>query len=455
MSKWVQNAVFYHIYPLGFCDAPRYNDFIAEPRPKLETVIDWIGHIEELGANAVYFGPLFESSSHGYDTADYFKVDRRLGDCSTLAGVIGELHRRGIRVVLDGVFNHVGRDFWAFRDVLKKGKTSKYCRWFSNLNFSRKSSYNDPFSYEGWKGCYNLVKLNVNNSEVEEHIFKAVNMWIDNYDLDGIRLDCADCIDLSFLRRLARFCKSIRPDFWLLGEVVRGDYNRWVNEQTLDSATNYECYKGLYSSHNDKNYFEIAYSLNRQFGKEEGIYRDLLLYSFADNHDVNRIASTLNNPAYLYPLHVLLFTMPGIPSIYYGSEWGIEGKKSCGSDENLRPALNREYCSRNSPNRDLAATISRLARIRKASKPLLSGDYKTVLVKHEQYAFARKYENECIIVIVNSADRKVPVEINIPVGGSKAIDLLNPGEDFEIKNGKCSIPCLYPCWGRILQVKQF
>ena len=288
--------------------------------------------------NALYLGPLFESSAHGYDTADYYQVDRRLGNNEMLSRLSAVLHQKNIRLILDGVFNHVGRDFWAFRDVLKSGRQSAYCDWFQGLDFHKRSPYNDPFSYENWNGHHNLVKLNLSNPSVKDHLFQAVDMWIREFAIDGLRLDVADCLDLHFLKELSAFCKSRRSDFWLMGEVIHGDYRKWVNPETLDSVTNYVGYKGLYSSHVDKNYFELAHTLYRQFG-EKGIYRDLLLYSFADNHDVNRVASQLKNPAHLYPLYSLLFTMPGVPSIYYGSEWGIEGKRTSQSDQALRPHL--------------------------------------------------------------------------------------------------------------------
>jgi glycosidase len=223
-----------------------------------------------------------------------------------------------MRLILDGVFNHVGRDFWAFRDVLSAREQSVYREWFAGLKFGESSPYHDPFTYEGWNGHYSLVKLNLHHPAVVQHLFDAVSLWVEEFNIDGLRLDAADSIDIEFLRKLADFCQNLRPDFWLMGEVVHGDYRHWANDQALDSVTNYECYKGLYSSHVDRNYFEIGYSLNRQFGPD-GLYRHLPLYNFVDNHDVNRVMSYLKNPAHLYPLYCLLFTMPGIPSIYYGS----------------------------------------------------------------------------------------------------------------------------------------
>lgn len=452
MPHWAWDAVIYHIYPLGFCGTPASNDFCSTPAPRLELIYDWIPHLKNLGMTALYLGPVFESSAHGYDTANYFHVDRRLGKNETLSNLASALHQNGIRVILDGVFHHVGRDFWAFRDVLEHHENSSYCDWFQGLSFRSRSPYGDPFTYETWHGHYNLVKLNLRNPEIKKHIFQAVKTWINEFEIDGLRLDAADCMDLDFLKELAAICREARSDFWLVGEVLQGDYRKWANSETLDSVTNYECYKGLYSSHVDKNYFEIAYSLNRQFG-EHGIYRDLPLYAFADNHDVNRVASRLRKPEHLYPLYCLLFTMPGVPSIYYGSEWGIEGEKRNGDDSPLRPYLDLATVSQTGRHRDLSNVISKLSGIRRSSDALKHGDYIQLAVRHEQLAFARKTSNECIIVVVNSADRPASLRIPIPVEyGNQLVDILNPGESYRISEGKAEIDTVWPNWARIMKL---
>ncbi|HYW83395.1 MAG TPA: alpha-amylase family glycosyl hydrolase, partial [Spirochaetia bacterium] len=232
----------------------------SPPQPRIEALHAWLEHARKLGANALYLGPVFESSSHGYDTADYFLVDRRLGRNEDLVRFCRAAHDAGVRVIFDAVFNHVGRAFWAFKDLLAKGKDSAHTSWFRGVDFSRRSPHGDPFAYEGWNGHYSLVKLDVANPAVKEHLFAAVSRWVEEFGIDGLRLDAADCIDMGFLRELASFSHRAWPGFWLLGEVIHGDYGRWANPSTLDSVTNYECYKGLYSSHVDDNFFEIAYA---------------------------------------------------------------------------------------------------------------------------------------------------------------------------------------------------
>ena len=452
-AHWSDDSIFYHIYPLGFCGAPQHNDFAAGPTPRLEKIHEWIGHLRELQVNALYLGPVFESSAHGYDTADYFRVDRRLGTNETLAGVVQELHRSGVRVILDGVFNHVGRDFWAFRDVRQNGENSAYRNWFQGLNFNARSPYGDPFGYEGWNGNHDLVKLNLHEPQVKDHLFQAIHQWLREFEIDGLRLDVADCLDKQFLRELSAFCHGLRPDFWLMGEVVHGDYTGWANPQMLDSVTNYECYKGLYSSLADKNYFEIAYSLKRQFGPG-GVYRGLKLYNFVDNHDVDRVAGSLQQPGWLYPLYCLLFSMPGLPSIYYGSEWGLDARRTRQDDRPVRPCLDLNALRADSPQPDLGAVVARLARIRLETPALRDGDYNELAVAPQQFAFSRSAQNEIVIVLLNAASTSARFDIPVSLSpGTRLVDLLNPGDEFQVQAGRLRVEQVWPCWARILRAQ--
>ena len=402
--NWVNEAIFYHIYPLGFCGAPKYNEGKKTSASRILKVLEWIPHLKDLGVNAIYFGPIFESVGHGYDTSNYYLTDSRLGTKEDFKKVFDALHENEIKVVLDGVFNHVGRGFWAFNDVQHKLWDSEYKDWFSGLNFSQKSPLGDGFSYEMWEGNSDLIKLNLKNEAVCDHLIGAVKMWIEELGIDGLRLDAADCVDKDFFRLLRRETATIKDDFWLMGEIIHGDYRGWANNEMLHSVTNYECWKGIYSSHNDKNYFEIAYSLDREFG-QGGIYSHLYLYNFVDNHDVNRIASLLKDERDLKNVYTLLFTMPGIPSIYYGSEWGIKGEKGQGAstDDAIRPSLNlSELTNSNVP---LTEHIKYLIQKRQNSKALCLGTYEKIFVKNEQFAFARKFESKTAIVVLNVSDK--------------------------------------------------
>lgn len=408
---WAYESVFYQIYPIGFCGAPRVNDGVTVPR--IRKVSDWAEHIASLGCNAVYFSPIFESDSHGYDTRDFRKVDCRLGTNEDFAAVCKTLHEHGIKVVLDGVFNHVGRGFWAFKDVQEKKWDSPYKDWF-HISFDGNSNYNDGFWYEGWEGHYELVKLNLYNPAVKEYLKEVITGWVKEFDIDGLRLDVAYCLDLNFLKELHGHCKWLKNDFWLMGETLHGDYNRWMNPEMLDSVTNYECYKGLFSSFNDLNMFEIAHSLNRQFGKEQWcLYTGKLLYSFVDNHDVSRIATMLNNKRQLPVIYPLLFTMPGIPGVYYGSEYGIEGDKHNGDDA-LRVEYNEEKF-RAEGIADLTAEITALCNLRTSSKALAHGDYTPLQLLNRQFSFRRDCDGETVVTLLNIDDN--PFDFNLGISG--------------------------------------
>ena len=420
---WAYESVFYQIYPLGFAGAPYENDGILEHR--ILKVNDWIGHIKRLGANAVYFSPLFESDTHGYNARDYRKVDCRLGTNEDFAQVCDNLHKEGIRVVLDGVFNHAGRGFWAFQDVLQNRENSRYLNWFY-INLGGNSNYNDGLWYEGWEGNYDLVKLNLQNEEVVDYLLESVRGWIEEFDIDGLRLDVAYCLDENFVRRLRSFCDSLKKDFFLVGEMLHGDYNRLMNDSMLHSVTNYECYKGLYSSFNSMNMFEIVHSLLRQFGPENWtLYKGKHLLSFVDNHDVTRVASILTNEAHLPLIYALMFGMPGIPCVYYGSEWGAKADKSQGD-----PALRASF---DAPEENgLTEWIAMLSEAKKKSKALNYGAFRSVLLTNRQCIFERAAEGERVLVAINADEQAFTAHFD--AGCGRAVDLIT-GKEHDFGGG--------------------
>ena len=379
-------------------------------------VPEWADCLEELGVGAVLLNPVFESSAHGYDTRDFTKIDCRLGTNDDFVEVVRELHDHGIRVVLDAVFNHVGREFWAFQDVREKRWDSPYRDWFF-INFEGDSAFGDGFWYEGWEGCYELVKLNLRNPAVVEYLLDIVRAWRYEFDIDGLRLDVAYSLDHDFIRRLRQVANDITAasepgrDFVLIGETLHGDYSQIVNDGMLHSCTNYECYKGLYSSFNSQNMFEIAHSLHRQFGGDPWcIYRGLHLLSFADNHDVTRLASILTEPRAIRPAYGLLFGMPGIPCLYYGSEWGQAGVKGAHDDYDLRPEFVEPE-----PN-ELTEYLKGLIAARADSRALNYGSYRNVVITNKQLLFERaadmdgEHPAERVLVAVNAVDESFTLQ---------------------------------------------
>lgn len=478
---WFEESVFYQIYPLGFCGAPFENapaeyeeqgvrlTWQKSPSPASGTgisaeasssgtksaapirkVIEWIPHLQKLGVHAVYFSPVFESDTHGYNTRDYGLIDRRLGTNQDFKDVVDALHEEGIRVVLDGVFNHVGRGFWAFHDVQEKKWDSPYKDWF-HIFFDGNSNYNDGFWYEGWEGCFDLVKLNLRNDAVVRHIFDKIRYWTEYFGIDGLRLDVAYCLDRDFLKRLRAFTNGLKPEFLLLGELLHGDYKMWVNGEMCHSCTNYACYKGLYSSFNCMNMFEIINTLIQQFGPENwSWFRGLHLMSFVDNHDVTRIASNLSNPSHLPLIYTLAFSMPGFPCVYYGSEWGAQARKEEG-DPALRPAFDAPKWT------DLTAHIASLSEIKQNSPALCYGSFRSVLLTNHQCIFERKWEGEgagsqgCrkekkyerILVAINAADHEFTAHFD--AGCGQAVDLLT-GKIHDFGGGSVLPPYSSAIW---------
>ena len=433
MGRWFEEAVFYHMYPIGMTGAPRRNEQseVTHRFPQLE---EWLPHIASLGCTAIYIGPLFESTSHGYDTRDYRLVDRRLGDNDDFKHFTKAAHDLGIRVVVDGVFNHTGREFFAFQDIQRNRELSPYCSWYKGLNFGWNSPYNDGFGYEAWRNCFELANLNLWEPQVRQYLLDVIGFWIEEFDIDGIPLACADSIEFSFMEDMRRFTSEKKEDFWLMGEVIHGDYSRYIKPQMLDSVTNYELHKGLYSGHNDHNYFEIAHTIRREFDQNGGIYRGMKLYSFVDNHDVDRIASKLNTPEHIYPVYTLLFTLPGIPSIYYGSEWGIKGRKEGGNDDPLRPAVDLREALEDVPDPKLLEWVQTLGRIHKEQPALANGSYQELLLTNRQYAFARILDDQGVVVAVNNDEKEAELHIRVPVHGRTYTSLIDDSEP-EISNG--------------------
>lgn len=419
------DSIIYHIYPYGLCDALYFNDFKSAASHKIEKIAGMFQGLKRLGINTIYIGPVFESTFHGYDISDYFKIDRRLGTRKQMKDFCKKAHEAGFKIVFDAVFNHTGRDFSAFKDLQKNGRKSRFGGWYKNLDFEKESSLGDKFDYESWQGCKDLVKLNLENRDVRKHLFDAAKQWINDYKIDGLRIDAAHLMPMEFLEDLSSFCKSLKPDFWLAGETVHGNYNDFARKNCLDSATNYQLTEHLWKCFNEKNFFRLSNELERQFGKN-GIYRNLTLYNFADNHDVNRVATNLCDNSFLIPLYLILFTIPGIPSIYYGSEFCLKGKRTETNDLELRPALPPfadsvpEYANPSFNPNLMLDFISRISKIRSESEILKNGGFRTVFVKDtflcyerfERYGhcgnhknYERTSEGKSVFVLINIGDK--------------------------------------------------
>ena len=404
---WFDESTFYQIYPLGYCGAERENDF-GPVRHRLSVIEEQIPYIRDMGFTAVLFNPLFESERHGYDTVDFFHIDRRLGDNDDFKRLVAKFHEAGIRVVLDGVFNHVGRHFFAFEDVRQNRERSDKRNWF-HIDFGGNTGYNDGFWYEGWEGHMELVKLNLGCEAVTDYLRRAVEFWLDEFAVDGLRLDVSYLLPEWFFEFLRRTVRLKRQDFFLMGEVIHNqNFAKNLSPERLDSITNYECYKGLTSALNADNLFEIEHSLERLFGPQPWcLYTGKNLFSFVDNHDVVRAYTALADKRKLPALYAILYSMPGIPCVYYGSEWGAEGDKS-DNDYKLRPAvgeLDRNRCP------ELTDLIRRLNGVRTRERAFAYGSYDKCVLSNQYMCYKREWNGERIYCAFNISAGDVTVRV--------------------------------------------
>ena len=328
LPEWANDAVFYQIFPLGYFGAPTVNDGKSKVVPRLANIRNHYKHFQELGIDAVYFSPLFESGTHGYDTFDYFEIDRRLGDVKLFKEIVKELHEINVKVVLDGVFNHTGKGHFAFQDLMKNGASdSEFANWY-HVGVRRwdyegwcDARTGSSFSYDCWEGHPVLPRLNLAEPAVRNHIFDVAKFWLEEVGIDGWRLDVAHEIEPDFWREFRRVTDSVSKDCLLVGEMIHGNYNDWVGHDRLHSGTNYQMSHATWHSLNEHNY-EYFYNALR---RENNLFKGLKLVNFLGNHDVPRIASNLDNPKHYVHAMVVMCLMKGIPCLYYGDEFGMEG----------------------------------------------------------------------------------------------------------------------------------
>jgi cyclomaltodextrinase len=332
----VAGRIVYHLHSLGAAGAARTNPDVGAGSPSdrgLARLEPWLDHVRALGCGAVLLTPIFVSSTHGYDTVDPFRIDQRLGDEDDLARFVDACRARDLRLVLDGVFNHVGRGFPAFQDVVAHGEASPFANWF-RLDFSRDDG--DGFGYRTFEGHRELVALDHRSPEVLAWAVDVACHWLDR-GADGWRLDVAYAIPTDFLAAFVVRVRERHPDAFLFGEMIHGDYAAFVAASGLDSVTQYELHKAIWSSLNDANLFELAWSLKRH----RELVGSFAPVTFVGNHDVSRIASQLHDRRHLAHALAILCTVPGIPCLYYGDEWGWEGAKTdgAGGDDPMRGPL--------------------------------------------------------------------------------------------------------------------
>jgi cyclomaltodextrinase / maltogenic alpha-amylase / neopullulanase len=313
MQRWIDHAVWWHAYPLGFVGAePLALPAGAPPVPRLDRLGPWLDYLVDLGCNGLALGPVFASGSHGYDTVDHLRIDPRLGDDAAFDRLVEACRGRGVRLLLDGVFNHVGRDFPRFAQAQADGPDSPAGSWFRWQD-------GQPEVFEGHDL---LVAFDHEAPAVREYVASVMIHWLDR-GADGWRLDAAYEVPPSFWAAVLPGVRERHPDAWFVGEVIHGDYAEFVAASGVDSVTQYELWKSIWSALNDANLHELAWNL----GRHDALLEAFTPLTFVGNHDVTRIASRLANPAHLGHAVAVLMTVGGIPSVYAGDEQAFTGVK--------------------------------------------------------------------------------------------------------------------------------
>jgi cyclomaltodextrinase len=338
---WVPHAIWWQLFPLGFVDAEPALASIDGPahdspvRHRLDRIIGWLDYAVELGASGLALGPVFAAETHGYDTVDHFRVDPRLGDADDLARLFAAAHARGLRVLLDGVFNHVGRAFPAFARVLEQGPTAPEADWF-RLSWPHGTAPGTEPAYDTFEGHRGLVALDHTNAAVVDYVVDVMCFWLDA-GADGWRLDAAYAVPAGFWSSVLPRVRARHPDAYIVGEVIHGDYRGTVERSGVDAVTQYELWKAVWSSLADRNLHELAWALQRH----NDVLASFVPLTFLGNHDVTRIASALPDDRHLPHALAILLTVGGTPSIYYGDEQAFRGVKEHreGGDDAIRPAF--------------------------------------------------------------------------------------------------------------------
>lgn len=424
---WYDSAVFYQMHPLSLCGCEHESAETAGSH--FAELTEWARHAKKMGCNAIYIGQVFKADTHGYGIIDYHKVDSRLGTNEDFKKWIAACHDMGMRVVVDTVFNHVGRGFFAFQNLERKGKASPYREWFSNVNFSGNNEYGDGFSYESWGGYQRLVRLNILNPWLHDYHFDTVRFWISEFDIDGIHIDAIDELDYDFIKDLRKVVQNIKPDFWLMGELMDGAYARWVNDKMLHSAVNNELHKDFVLAHNNGSYPLLVQSVRHI--NEQCPYTKL--YTFVDNQDGSRIYEKLNKPEHRRLITLLLYTLYGIPALYCGSEFSAAKMQHSESEEDpdTKPLLKLSDHKDAYRQDEVTRLHCLLGRANQQFPELFFGHYQEMMLSEKQFIYARALRKKIMITALNCDDS--PLKLEIPLAGhiTKAVDILSAGIKWE------------------------
>lgn len=417
---WVKDAVFYQIFPERFAngdcsiDPPAIEQWGAEPTPynffggDLQGVIDHLEHMEQLGVNAIYFNPLFHApTNHKYDTRDYMKVDPHFGTNELLKELVYQCHTRGIRVLLDAVFNHSGKLFRPFVDVLEIGADSRYADWFHVREFPMVVRDGIP-TYDAFAFEPHMPKLNTENSEVQEYLLDVARYWIEEIGVDGWRLDVANEVDHRFWRKFRDVVKKANPDAYILGEIWH-DSLPWLGGDQFDAVMNYPLTEAILDyavrgTRDGRQFVDLAGNLLAAYPQQA----TEAAFNLLGSHDTARLLTLSKGDKKLMKLAtVIQFTFSGTPCIYYGDEVGLTG----GHDPGCRRCMEWDESKQ---DRDLFQFFADLVKLRRSHRALRDGSFEVLHAEQGSglVAYAREADGEKFIVILNAGKRKASLVLS-------------------------------------------
>jgi cyclomaltodextrinase / maltogenic alpha-amylase / neopullulanase len=388
VSAWVEHAIWWQVYPLGFVGAFPAGQPPGAGEHRLRQLVDWLDHAIALGASGIALGPIFASRTHGYDTTDHYRIDPRLGDDADFDYLVAEARRRGLRVLLDGVFNHVGVDFPRYREAANDEASA---RWFRGR----------PGRFHTFEGHSELITLNHENPEVIDYTVDVMTRWL-RRGADGWRLDAAYAVPQQFWASTLPRVREGHPGAWFVGELIHGDYAAVVEAAKFDSATQYELWKAIWSALNDGNFFELNWALQRH----NGFLASFAPLTFIGNHDVTRIASRLERPQHVAHALVILLTIGGVPSVYAGDELGFRGVKEerYGGDDAVRPEFGSPPIELDARGADVWALHQYLIGLRRRHAWLHAALTTAVRLDNRHYVYETRTGDDALLVALNIDD---------------------------------------------------
>ena len=404
--SWVDHAIWWQVYPLGFVGAFPAHQPPGPGEHRLRRLVGWFDHAIELGASGVALGPIFASRTHGYDTTDHYRIDPRLGDDADFDHVVAEAHDRGLRILLDGVFNHVGADFPRYRQAPHDDASA---RWFRGR----------PGRFHTFEGHSELITLNHDNREVVDYTVDVMSHWLGR-GADGWRLDAAYAVPQPFWSAVVPRVRERHPDAWFVAELIHGDYAAAVDVAGFDSVTQYELWKAIWSSLNDGNFFELDWALQRH----NEFLASFAPLTFIGNHDVTRIASRLENPDHLAHALVILLTVGGVPSVYAGDEFGFRGVKEerYGGDDAVRPEFGSPPMRLDASGARVWALHQYLIGLRRRHSWLHAASTTTLRLDNRHYVYQTRRGEDALLVALNTDH--APLRLDLPELGIKRAQVL-------------------------------